>query len=108
MESIFKNNKAKQSSLNIKKVETPQALADINQSENLVFQQEAQDDVEMQEEPPQLQFEITSCYKLATKPEVKLSTGCKIIDDFLRGGILTKRIYEVYGESGTGKTQLAI
>jgi hypothetical protein len=41
MDSIFKNNKAKQSSLNIKKVETPNTLADINHSENLVFQQDA-------------------------------------------------------------------
>ena len=27
---------------------------------------------------------------------------------FERGGLLPKRLYEVYGESGTGKTQLAI
>ena len=53
-------------------------------------------------------LEIINCYKLACKSEVKLSTGCKILNDFLRGGILPRRIYEVYGESGTGKTQLAI
>lgn len=55
-----------------------------------------------------LSFEITSCYKLATKPEVKLSTGCKVLNDFFRGGLLPRRVYEVYGESGTGKTQFAI
>ena len=27
---------------------------------------------------------------------------------FSRGGLLPKRLYEVYGESGTGKTQFAI
>jgi RecA/RadA recombinase len=56
------------------------------------------------EEAPQLSFEITNCYRLACKAEPKLSTGCKILNDFFRGGILPRRIYEVYGESGTGKT----
>lgn len=37
-----------------------------------------------------------------------MSTGCKILNDFLRGGFLPRRIYEIYGESGTGKTQMAI
>ena len=27
---------------------------------------------------------------------------------WFRGGLLPKRLYEVYGESGTGKTQFAI
>lgn len=31
-----------------------------------------------------------------------------MLNDFLRGGFLPKRLYEVYGESGSGKTQLAI
>jgi RecA/RadA recombinase len=61
-----------------------------------------------QTEQPMLSFEITSCYKLATKPEVKLSTGCKVLNDLFRGGLLPRRVYEVYGESGTGKTQFAI
>ena len=45
---------------------------------------------------------------MAQKVEYKLGTGCKIINDFLRGGFLPKKIYEVYGESGSGKTQFAI
>ena len=56
----------------------------------------------------QLSFEIISCFKLALKQEAKLSTGCKVLNDFIRGGFLPKRIYEVYGESGCGKTQLGI
>ena len=68
-------------------------------------------DAEMTDEDhakPKTSFEVANCYTLACKAEVKLSTGCKILNDFLRGGILPRRIYEVYGESGTGKTQLAI
>lgn len=57
---------------------------------------------------PQLSFEITSCYKLAYKQENRLSTGCQILNGFFRGGFLPKRIYEIYGEGGTGKTQFAI
>lgn len=55
-----------------------------------------------------MSFEIISCFKLAVKQENKLSTGCKVLNDFLRGGFLPRRIYEVYGESGSGKTQLGI
>eukprot|EP00347_Sterkiella_histriomuscorum_P018865 403343876 len=51
---------------------------------------------------------ITNCFELAQRPEIRLSSGCKIINDFLRGGFLSKRLYEIYGESGSGKTQLAI
>lgn len=61
-----------------------------------------------QKQQAQLSFEITSCFKLATKPEVKLSSGCKILNDFLRGGFVSRRIYEIYGESGTGKTQFGM
>lgn len=31
-----------------------------------------------------------------------------VLNDFFRGGLLPKRLYELYGESGTGKTQFAI
>ncbi|XP_058795276.1 DNA repair protein XRCC3-like [Phymastichus coffea] len=37
-----------------------------------------------------------------------LSTGCSKLDKFLRGGLLNKGITQIYGESGTGKTQLAL
>lgn len=53
-------------------------------------------------------FNITNCYNLAIKQEYKLSSGCKIINDFLRGGFIPKKLYEIYGESGSGKTQFAI
>ncbi len=91
MESIFKNQKARQQNLitdqHVKRVETPNQLEEIKHSENLVFQGAANindQDVNMEEEKPQLSFVITSCYKLALKPELKLSTGCKILNDFLR------------------------
>ncbi|XP_049947389.1 DNA repair protein XRCC3-like isoform X1 [Schistocerca serialis cubense] len=37
-----------------------------------------------------------------------LSVGCKILDDFLRGGIKVCGITEVAGESSCGKTQLCL
>ena len=55
-----------------------------------------------------LSMEITTCFKLALSPEAKLGSGCRIIDQFLRGGLLPKRLYEIYGEAGTGKTNFAI
>jgi RecA/RadA recombinase len=39
--------------------------------------------------------------------EVKLGTGCRLIDDFLRGGFPPGRLIEIFGDSRTGKTQLA-
>jgi DNA repair protein RadA len=36
----------------------------------------------------------------------RISTGSKTFDDLLGGGIETKAVTEVYGEFGTGKTQL--
>lgn len=53
-------------------------------------------------------LQVTNCFEMAQKVEYKLGTGCKIINDYLRGGFLSKKIYEIYGESGTGKTQFAI
>lgn len=38
----------------------------------------------------------------------KLSTGCKQIDDALRGGILSQGITEISGESASGKTQFCL
>lgn len=40
------------------------------------------------------------------KRKERISTGSKSFDDLLGGGIETKAVTEVYGEFGTGKTQL--
>lgn len=37
-----------------------------------------------------------------------LSSGCTKLDDFLRGGFQKKGITQIFGEAGTGKTQLAL
>jgi meiotic recombination protein DMC1 len=37
---------------------------------------------------------------------VKLTTGCKSLDELLQGGIESQSITEVFGEFRTGKTQL--
>jgi len=47
---------------------------------------------------------LTTCFKLATNPEARLTTGDDMLTDFLRGGFLPKKLYEIYGESGSGKT----
>lgn len=51
---------------------------------------------------------LTTCLKLAMTGDNRLSTGCDMLTDFLRGGFLPGKLYEIYGESGSGKTQLAI
>lgn len=38
----------------------------------------------------------------------KLKTGCKSIDDMLRGGIEKGCITEIYGEAGSGKTNICL
>jgi len=35
-----------------------------------------------------------------------LTTGCKPLDDLLGGGIESKTITKIFGEAGTGKTNL--
>lgn len=40
------------------------------------------------------------------KSEERISTGSKNLDDLFGGGIETRAITEIYGEYGTGKTQL--
>jgi DNA repair protein RadA len=45
----------------------------------------------------------TNLYK---KRKERISTGSKSFDDLLGGGLETKAVTEVYGEFGTGKTQL--
>lgn len=47
----------------------------------------------------------TSLYE-RRKDDQRISTGAKNFDDLLDGGIETKAVTEVYGEFGTGKTQL--
>jgi DNA repair protein RadB len=39
---------------------------------------------------------------------MKISTGCRALDDMLGGGIETDTITEVYGEGGSGKTNLCL
>ena len=43
---------------------------------------------------------------LYNKQRERISTGSKSFDDLLGGGIETKAVTEIYGEFGTGKTQL--
>ncbi|CAI2384372.1 unnamed protein product [Moneuplotes crassus] len=50
-------------------------------------------------------FKLTSCLDLLQKHKPKLTTGCKYIDEFLKGGIPSGRLFEVFGEGSTGKTQ---
>ena len=50
-------------------------------------------------------FKLTSCRKELENNMPRLSTGCRYINEFLKGGILAGRITEIFGESATGKTQ---
>ncbi|XP_012273286.1 DNA repair protein XRCC3 [Orussus abietinus] len=42
------------------------------------------------------------------QPDEFLTSGCPVLNSNLRGGINRKGLTEIYGQSGTGKTQLAL
>lgn len=52
-----------------------------------------------------MNISTASDFKVA---ESFLTTGCPIIDTALRGGLSKRGINQIYGEAGTGKTQLAL
>jgi len=41
-------------------------------------------------------------------PHKKISLGCSIINNILKGGLPTQGIIEITGEAGCGKTQVAL
>ncbi|XP_047430120.1 DNA repair protein XRCC3 [Mugil cephalus] len=53
-----------------------------------------------------LQLQRGECLWLESRD--RLSLGCPILDQLLRGGLLVGRVTELSGQSGTGKTQLAL
>ncbi|CAG9789370.1 unnamed protein product [Diatraea saccharalis] len=57
-----------------------------------------------------LQPQLLTCGKLITFKTLKdrVSTGCNRIDSILNGGFRKGTITEIYGESGSGKTQIAL
>ena len=40
---------------------------------------------------------LTTCFKLAINGESRLTTGCDILTDFFRGGLVPKKLYEIFG-----------
>ena len=54
---------------------------------------------------------ILQCYLSGFKFQFqhsKISLGCPVLDNTLRGGLLIPGINEISGESGSGKTQIAL
>jgi RecA/RadA recombinase len=47
-------------------------------------------------------------HSLRKRTAQKLSLGDPLLDNFFRGGLLTRSLTEFYGEAGCGKTQLAL
>jgi len=47
-------------------------------------------------------------YQRKLENEQKISTGCEDFDKMIGGGLKTGYVYEVYGYSGCGKTQLCL
>ncbi len=45
---------------------------------------------------------------LADPTPRRLTLGCSVLDRAMGGGLLTRGITEVFGESGVGKTQLCL
>ena len=60
----------------------------------------------MLEELGMIDKSFVTATSLYNKRKDRISTGSKSFDDLLGGGIETKAVTEVYGEFGTGKTQL--
>lgn len=60
-----------------------------------------------QEGPPFIEYSIDAARRLAAQRNV-ISSGSLAIDTLLEGGYRTGEIVEIFGESKTGKTQLAI
>ena len=76
------------------------------------FPKKGGDDAEMDDEENENQaggglgssgLILTTCYKLAINAEQRLTTGDDMLTDFFRGGFVPKKLYEIYGESGSGK-----
>lgn len=44
----------------------------------------------------------------ANSPTRRLTTGCPLLDEALRGGLRTRCLHEIVGESNCGKTQLCL
>eukprot|EP01132_Coremiostelium_polycephalum_P007515 gene7515-9236_t len=76
------------------------------QSEEELQQQQQQ----RQLEQPQQQLQFINTKQLEQLPisNIKLSTGCRILDQSLEGGIPLVGITEITGESASGKTQLCL
>ncbi|XP_074472476.1 DNA repair protein XRCC3 [Sebastes fasciatus] len=55
---------------------------------------------------PALQLHREECRRFESGP--RLSVGCPVLDELLRGGLPVGGITELSGESGAGKTQLAL
>lgn len=55
-----------------------------------------------------LEQEFVTASKIYEKRQTikKISTGCKSLDDLFQGGIESQALTEVYGEFGSGKTQI--
>lgn len=54
------------------------------------------------------QLNICESQRERKYPAAKLSTGCPLLNQFLKGGIPQQGITEIAGESASGKTQLSL
>lgn len=54
-----------------------------------------------------LKLNFVSSYDLYINRQ-KLSFGCRILDEYLNGGIKPQSITEIYGKSATGKSQICL
>ncbi|CAJ1077849.1 DNA repair protein XRCC3 [Xyrichtys novacula] len=54
------------------------------------------------------QCQITALALRGEQSSLRLSTGCVVLNELLRGGLPVGRVTELSGESGAGKTQLAL
>jgi len=72
-----------------------------------VTDQTAKKIVEIAKQNIHVSLQTASQLSIQRKNLERIKTGCKAIDDFLGGGLETRAITEVYGQYGSGKSQLA-
>lgn len=59
-------------------------------------------------EAAQFQPNNLTCLKLMQNSDLKITSGCDVIDRILNGGFRRGSLTEIYGESGSGKTQISL
>ena len=92
------------------RVENPKFISIGHNIEKRDLQKEVEEAKKRQDETENLfyKFKLQNCKEMIREERHRLSTGCRYIDEFLEGGFPCKRLIEIYGEGGSGKTNFGM